>query len=924
MLAFAYYILKVVVCSAILFGYYWLFLRDKVFHAYNRFYLLAVVVLSLALPLVRFQLFPAPEQPKTSVIKMLGIVSEGDDYVNDVIIHTTKPAASHISFAQTLPVIYILISLFFLVMLLQMIVKIFMMLKRYQVSENEGIFFVNTNEEKGTPFSFFRYIFWNSAIKIETPSGSRIFRHEVAHIQEKHSLDKMFINIVLIVFWCNPIFWFIRKELNMIHEFIADKRAVEDGDTAAFAAMILEAAYPHHRMQITNNFFYSPIKRRLMMLTKDQHKRMNYISRLLVLPLGFVVFAAFTIKTHSAEKKQSENKTVSAAPTIQNISAFDKATGSINSSELKPDQAFTENKITVVIDAGHGGTDNGSLNRDLGYTEKALTLSLAKKIAALNTNQNIKLILTRTDDSFSDPKQKAAFTKLQNPDMFISIHMNSGPLPMASGFSGMEVNVPSAGLPQVPASQLLASAVIGSFQENYGIKVSPNPFQRKHGIWVIDANNIPSVIIEAGYICNPKDLNYLISEEGQEAFAKNVLNAINNFAAADKSNLPVSTISDSLGMYKGQKVTGIRMTNKSDKVELILANGKTAWVTVAECEKLNIKLPPPPPAPPVPPAAPGVGTPPPPPAPSLLRDDVVVEKNETQPQFPGGKTALLKFVRENIDGSTAIKEGWASGTYKLIVKFIVAADGTLSDIRSENYVGSKTAQQCIDLMKKSPKWIPAVQNGKNVNAYFQQPFTFIVEDEKEDLKIDASQAVLTGETKDIFQTYTRQVTLVKQPAILPLGERNILALRNGIIIDSKNIKLDQGDEVIVLKPAEAVAKYGPKASDGAIEIATQRTAGYDPVFRVANFTKSRLPAVQFINATKVSVTDGYEFVESTVYFSGKGFENTMIAKLTTANLTDLKTFLAECGAGTNVTFDNIKVKNAQGIKTIEGRTYTLY
>jgi outer membrane biosynthesis protein TonB len=111
------------------------------------------------------------------------------------------------------------------------------------------------------------------------------------------------MNIVLIFFWCNPVFWIIRRELNMIHEFIADKKAVEDNDTGAFAAMILQATYPQQRFNITNNFFYSPLKRRLAMLTKNKNPKMNYLSRMLVLPLAALVFFAFTLKVKPLNNK---------------------------------------------------------------------------------------------------------------------------------------------------------------------------------------------------------------------------------------------------------------------------------------------------------------------------------------------------------------------------------------------------------------------------------------------------------------------------------------------------------------------------------------------------------------------------------------------------------------------------------------------
>lgn len=299
MLPIAYYLLKVIICSGILYGYYWLLLRNKVFHKYNRFYLMASVVLSLLLPLIKINFWqPAAEQP-SGVIKVLQAVSSGDAYMDNIIVSTNKEVASF-DITQLYPFAYLLVSLILLTIFLHTLFAIFNLLKKYPKQTIGKISFINT-DAKSTPFSFLNYIFWNSNIDMETTTGNQIFKHEVAHVQEKHTYDKLFINIVLIFFWCNPFYWLYRKELNMIHEFIADKKAVEDSDTSAFAAMILQATYPLQRFHLTNNFFYSPIKRRLRMLTKNKNPKVNYLGRIMVLPLAVLVFAAFSLKTKTSE-----------------------------------------------------------------------------------------------------------------------------------------------------------------------------------------------------------------------------------------------------------------------------------------------------------------------------------------------------------------------------------------------------------------------------------------------------------------------------------------------------------------------------------------------------------------------------------------------------------------------------------------------
>ncbi len=208
-------------------------------------------------------------------------------------------------------------------------------------------------DAKSTPFSFLNYIFWNHNIDTNSATGKQIFKHEVAHIQQKHTYDKLFINAVLIFFWCNPFFWLLRKELNMIHEFIADKKAVEDYDTAAFAAMILQATYPQHQFALTNNFFYSPIKRRLAMLVKNKNAKVSYWGRLMVLPVAVLLFAAFTFKVKQTTSTSitKEIKDNSAADFSNNSTTelLTDTTKKIKKQVLKT--SINNNACTIISDS---------------------------------------------------------------------------------------------------------------------------------------------------------------------------------------------------------------------------------------------------------------------------------------------------------------------------------------------------------------------------------------------------------------------------------------------------------------------------------------------------------------------------------------------------------------------------------------------
>ncbi len=92
MIAFVYYLLKVVICSGLLFCYYHLALRNKLFHQWNRFYLLATIVLSLTIPCLKFNLWDNSEESSVSNIQLLQAVYTTDEYVAEI--NTSKDVLS--------------------------------------------------------------------------------------------------------------------------------------------------------------------------------------------------------------------------------------------------------------------------------------------------------------------------------------------------------------------------------------------------------------------------------------------------------------------------------------------------------------------------------------------------------------------------------------------------------------------------------------------------------------------------------------------------------------------------------------------------------------------------------------------------------------------------------------------------------------
>lgn len=722
MIAFTYYLFKVIICSGILFLYYHIALRNKSFHQWNRFYLLFSIGIALVAPIIQVGIVHYTSEETNKAIQILKVFQSEGGYEEDVRIH----AQNGFSQAQWLMLLYVVTSGILFAGFVLSLKKINSILRSHSIQWIEKIKFVST-KVAGTPFSFFNFIFWNEEIDLQTETGKQIFQHELVHVREKHTLDKIIIQLVLVVFWCNPFFWLIRRELKLIHEFIADEKSVGEHGTAALAAMILKSSYPTQFNTLTNQFFQTSIKRRLAMLSKIQHTKINYLSRLLALPIVAATVLAFTLKT----------KTVLTP--VTNL----------------------EKTMTVVIDAGHGIMEDGKPNGVSvdGVSEDYIVLSIANKIKQLNTNNKLKIVLTRSSDKIVDLHKRVDIAKLNNAALFISLHVDAKPDHLNPGLSsdqslssGFEVYVSN----KEPAYQT-KSEIFGSvLQEELNSVYPTNPYllKRRVGVWVLDQNICPSVLVECGFLTDEKDRAYITNEGNQTTIAQKILQAIGRYEMSQQTaqkiipdTIPRKPQTGKVEVSKdgpgNQKLDGIRLN--TTKQPLILVDGKE--MTKEEMEKID------------PTTIESI---------NVLKGDTATAKygkkgangaieiklkgsktirevtistipkdtvRETEPLFTKvekepsiDKDEWLAFLRQNlqalIKGGTI--DGIKPGTYTVKVNFIVKKDGSISNIEALNDPGYGLAEKTVAFMKDCPKWTPALQNGKPVNCYHTQPVTLVI------------------------------------------------------------------------------------------------------------------------------------------------------------------------------------------------------
>jgi N-acetylmuramoyl-L-alanine amidase len=183
-----------------------------------------------------------------------------------------------------------------------------------------------------------------------------------------------------------------------------------------------------------------------------------------------------------------------------------------------------EGKVTVVIDAGHGGHDPGHLSHQKGLmTEKGINLKIANNLGGYIEKYlgNVKVLYTRKDDRYLSLDERVDLANNSNADYFLSVHCNGNP---KSSVHGTESHVHNF---QAKQSYALAKDMEQQFSERAGrhSRGIKNNDDRAHSIQVLKFTKMTSVLVECGFITNRKEANYLNGTYGQEIIASAIFRA---------------------------------------------------------------------------------------------------------------------------------------------------------------------------------------------------------------------------------------------------------------------------------------------------------------------------------------------------------------------------------------------------------------
>jgi TonB family protein len=272
------YLAKVLFCSGILYGYYALALKNSPLHHWNRGYLLLAALAAFGIPLLQL---PAFSQPMTAYATAPLIT------LREFIVNSKQPSSSFPQLFWFLCGVYSLITGVLLIKILLNWYRIKQLIRSGEIIQHDQYQLVK-HPEVFSPFSFFNYIFWHNTVIPDSKEGRQILGHELMHIQGRHSTDKVFMEVICAFCWFNPFFYLIKRELGMVHEFIADKAAAEEGALDDYAHTLLQMTLQTNISLAINNFAQAPVKRRILMLFT--HKTTHTImKKTIIIPITLLL-----------------------------------------------------------------------------------------------------------------------------------------------------------------------------------------------------------------------------------------------------------------------------------------------------------------------------------------------------------------------------------------------------------------------------------------------------------------------------------------------------------------------------------------------------------------------------------------------------------------------------------------------------------
>ena len=314
------YLFKTILCSGFLLLAYRLLLQPEKMLRFNRFYLLFSLLFSFTVPLIYFSvesnilLQPQVITSPSNAGILINVVPENNSI--EPAFPVEKPAFNWW---------YLVAAIYAAgagVMLFRFGKNIFQLIENVRKSgvqdySNAKLVLLNTPT---IPHSFLHFIFLNKEDNQNGLIKPEVLCHELTHVQQKHSLDIVLIEILLVGCWFNPVLYFYRKAIRLNHEFLADEAVIKSFDDApSYQHLLLQTATVSAQPFPASSFTYSITKKRFLMMTKNTSSTVAFAKGIVMFSMLAVATFVFSTRTVAQVKdtlklKQQDGAGTKAKP----------------------------------------------------------------------------------------------------------------------------------------------------------------------------------------------------------------------------------------------------------------------------------------------------------------------------------------------------------------------------------------------------------------------------------------------------------------------------------------------------------------------------------------------------------------------------------------------------------------------------------
>ncbi|WP_223032721.1 M56 family metallopeptidase [Hanstruepera marina] len=312
------YILKFSACLAIFMLFYKLFLEKESFHRFKRFYLLGTLLLAAIIPLITFTTYVeiAPVEIPTDYSDLAT-----PPYVPEQLFE--EPVNYWPTILWSIYGIGVLIFAIRFSMNLSRIVK---RIKQNPKFKTQSFIHVLLHDLVH-PHTFLNYIFFNKTKYESHEIPQEVLLHEETHAREKHALDILFIEVLQIIFWFNPLLYFIKKDIKLNHEFLADQAVINHGfELKNYQNTLLAFSSNAQEPQLANAINYSSIKKRFTVMKTHTSKHIIWVRSLVLLPLLAILVYSFSSNKIVEKTMASNSSEISHTARSIDIEVLDDGT----------------------------------------------------------------------------------------------------------------------------------------------------------------------------------------------------------------------------------------------------------------------------------------------------------------------------------------------------------------------------------------------------------------------------------------------------------------------------------------------------------------------------------------------------------------------------------------------------------------------